>query len=66
MGHLTNHFAEVQWNNLCREQGWNKDSKISQLENFLRKNGLFNKFLMCAEAQAEEENRPIENVAEFE
>jgi hypothetical protein len=67
MGQLSESHAEAVWSVQCIEQGWNAESQINLLENFIRLRGLFSDFTKFAAEVAEQENAScIEAVGEFE
>ncbi len=53
---MTTKNADVRWEEICNEQGWNENSQIIHLEGFLREKGLFGEFVQYAQVAADEEN----------
>lgn len=53
---LAENFGERVWSGTCGRQGWNDESKLIQLEEFLRSKGLFAEFSAFAAKAADAEN----------
>lgn len=48
--------GEKDFTNTCDDQGWNEESQLFLLKEFLKKKNLFRKFAAYAKKAAKEEN----------
>lgn len=55
MGKMSEQDAEGRWNEICRQQGWNEESQITHLEQFIRTKGLLSELVAYASEVAAEE-----------